>query len=61
LDLKVECRKVNSEPVYSLQKGIMTISSHLQTYAHAPAQFDNKNIAFSFQKSSSIIFLAPDE
>ena len=39
----------------------MTISSHLQTHVHAPAQFDNKNIAFSFQKSSSIIFLTPEE
>ena len=48
--LKVEYRKVNSEPVYSRENGIMTISSHVQTHVHAPAQLDNRKIDIHFSK-----------
>ncbi len=48
--LKVEYRKVNSEPVYSRDNGIMTMSSHVQTHVHAPAQLDNKKLDIYFSK-----------
>lgn len=50
VDLKVEYRKVNSEPVYSRENGIMTMSSHVQTHVHAPAQRDNKKLDLHFSK-----------
>jgi Flp pilus assembly protein TadD len=48
--LKVEYRKVNSEPVYSRENDIMTISSHVQTHVYAPAKLDNRKSTFFFSK-----------
>lgn len=50
VSLKVEYRKVNSEPVYSRQNGIVTFSSHVQTHVHAPAKVSGDKFKFFFSK-----------
>ena len=48
--LKVEFRKVNSAPVYSLDNGIISLSSHVQTHIHAPPQMNSNKFSFFFSK-----------
>ena len=48
--LKVEYRKVNSEPIYSRENDIMTLSSHVQTHVYAPAKPNNRKTTFFFSK-----------
>lgn len=50
--LEIDFRQVNTAPIYQRQKGIMTLSSHVQTYVYAPNNEvkSKRNIIFSRSK-----------
>lgn len=47
--LKIEYRRVNSEPIYQQQNGLLKISSHVQTYVYSPVIPEKKQNELIFR------------
>jgi len=58
-NLEVHYRKVNLAPIYQRQQGVMTISSHVQTYIYAPVNIIKSKGEFSLFRSKIIIDYFP--